>query len=95
LPSTADEAQASARRFRITHPFHPQAGCEFPLVEHRRNWSEDRIYFPRPDGKLTSVPAAWTSVCAPDPFVVASAGRAHFRVGDLLELAAVLEGLKS
>ena len=68
LPSTADEARASARRFRITHPFHPQAGSEFPLVKHRRNWSEDRIYFPRPDGKLTSVPAGWTSVCAPDPF---------------------------
>jgi hypothetical protein len=32
------------------------------------------------------MPASWTDVAAPDPFVVVAAGRAHFRTTDLLAL---------
>ena len=42
--------------------------------------------------RLVSVPAAWTSVCGPDPVVVVSAGRSAFRVQDLMELARLVEG---
>ncbi len=35
----------------------------------------------------------WTDLVAEDPFVVASAGRAYFRVQDLLELSALIESL--
>ena len=41
-------------------------------------------------GSLRRLPASWTSVGALDPFVVVAAGRAHFRVTDLLELAALV-----
>lgn len=39
-------------------------------------------------GRVCSLPAAWTSVVAPDPYVVLSAGRSLFRPQDLVRLAA-------
>ena len=41
------------------------------------------------------MPAAWTSLQTPDPFVVTAAGRAYFRAADLLGVVALLAGLKS
>ena len=41
------------------------------------------------------MPAAWTDVEGPDPFLVVSAGRASFRVEDLLALAALVAGLEA
>ena len=38
------------------------------------------------------MPAGWTNVVAEDAFVVLSAGRADFRVVDLLALVTLLEG---
>ena len=79
--------------FRVTHAFHPLRGREFPLVTLRNNWGEDRVYYHAPDGQLVSIPAAWTDVCAPDPFVLLSAGRSPFCLEDLLELARLLSVL--
>jgi hypothetical protein len=62
-------------------------------VTYRLNWGEERVYFDDDAGRLCSVPAVWTSLSPPDPFVVVSAGRSHFRVVDLLELSRLLEGL--
>ena len=59
----------------------------------RQNWSEDRIYFHDDDGRLTSVPTSWTSLCAADPFVVVSAGRSPFRAQDLRELVELIEAM--
>jgi hypothetical protein len=39
------------------------------------------------------MPAAWTDVEGPDPFLVVSAGRACFRVEDLLALVALVAEL--
>jgi len=71
----------------VTPPFHPLFGSEFELVVRRSNWGEDRVFFHDADGRLISLAARWTSVCVPDPFVVVAAGRASFRVEDLLRLA--------
>jgi hypothetical protein len=79
---------------RITHPFHPQSGRTFRLVTYRRAWGEDRVDYTDDRGELVSVPAAWTSGCAPDPVVVVSAGRSAFRVEDLVDLARLIEELK-
>ena len=68
-------------------------GLEFSLVTVRNNWGEDRVYYHDPDGQLVSIPAAWTDVCAPDPFVHFSAGRSPFCLEDLLELARLLSVL--
>ena len=48
------------------------------------------MYYHDDAGKLRSLPSAWTSVSAVDPFVVLSAGRSPFRVSDLLELSRLM-----
>ena len=78
----------------MVHPFHPLYGQEFELITYRNNWGEDRVFFHDSDGRLRSMPASWTSVAAPDPFVAMAAGRALFRVEDLLALVALLRRLE-
>jgi hypothetical protein len=46
-------------------------------------------------GRLRSVPASWTSVVEPDPFVTLAGGRSLFRVADLLRLTDLLQRLTS
>jgi Family of unknown function (DUF5372) len=78
---------------RVTHPFHPLAGREFPLVEVRQLWGEARVYFRDDRGELAQLPVAWTDAGDPDPFVVLAAGRADFRLADLLELVRLVGGV--
>lgn len=56
-----------------------------------RGTGGDRVYFYDDDGRLESIPVAWTDLAAEDPFVVVSAGRACFRVEDLLRLRALID----
>ncbi len=78
----------------MTHPFHPLFGREYELIERRSpgtgGW---RFYFHDDDGRLESVPVRWTDQAPADPFAVSSAGRAYFRVKDLLRLSALIEDL--
>lgn len=68
-------------------------GCSFELVDFRQAWGEDRVYFYDREGRLKAIPTDWTDFRGPDPFVVISAGRACFRVRDLLSLADLLADL--
>ncbi len=79
---------------RVCHPFHPLFGRELDVVERKRNWAGDRVFFVDEDGRLRSVPAGWTDVDPPDPFVVIAAGRSAFRAADLLALACLLDGIR-
>ena len=63
------------------------------LVTVHRNWGEERVYYHDAAGDLRSLPMAWTSLVPVDPFVGLSAGRAAFRVTDLVELAHLLASL--
>jgi Family of unknown function (DUF5372) len=63
-------------------------------VTFRNNWGEQRVYFHDAEGRLTALPAAWTDVFSPDPFVVISAGRSAFRVNDLLEITRLIACLR-
>jgi hypothetical protein len=63
-------------------------------VTYRNNWGEQRVYFHDAEGRLTALPAAWTDVFSPDPFVVISAGRSAFRSNDLLELTRLIARLR-
>jgi hypothetical protein len=92
-PSTTLDPVDQIERFRVTHPFHPLHGQEFALVDRRSAWAEDRVYFHDETGRLRRIPSAWTSVASPDTFVAISAGRAHFRTADLLELATLITRL--
>ena len=71
-------------------------GEEYELVGFTHTWGEHRVFFRKPgDERVCSLPAGWTDVEDPDPFVVMAAGRSLFRPADLLALADVLEGLSS
>jgi hypothetical protein len=45
------------------------------------------VYFHDDRRRLVALPAAWTDVVEPDPFVVIGGGRCYFRLEDLLALA--------
>jgi hypothetical protein len=63
------------------------------LVTCRCNWGEERVYYQDEDGTLCCLPLAWTNLAPIDLFVQVSAGRAAFRVADLLELSRNLASL--
>lgn len=77
----------------MTHPFHPWCGRSFVLVGVRQNWSEDRVFFLDSEGGQHSLPVGWTDVAPVDVFVALAAGRSPVRVGDLLALAILFDGL--
>jgi hypothetical protein len=79
----------------VTHPFHPRAGREYVVVAVRHTWGENRVFFLDDDGTQRSLPLAWTDASELDPFVVVAAGRSALRVADLLDLAALLDGLRA
>lgn len=81
--------------FEITHPFHPQRGTQWVLVTRKGNWGEDRVMYYDRQGRLRSMRTSWTSLADPDLFSQAAQGRSWFRVDDLLQLAALLENLRS
>jgi hypothetical protein len=82
------------QRFRITHPFHPQVGQEFDLVERRSIRSQDRIFYQDGSGCLRSISASFTSLVAPDPVEALGAGRSRFRVPDLLAVRRLVDGMQ-
>lgn len=71
----------------MTHPFHPLSGLQFEVVAYRRSWGGQPVVDCLDgEGRLDAIPLAWTDAAADDPFVTLSAGRAAFRVEDLLRL---------
>jgi hypothetical protein len=80
---------------RVTHRFHPLFGRKFEFVAHRQNWGEDRVHLHDEDGALFSLPAGWTDAAAVDPFVVIAAGRCPFTLAGLLDLAELVDRLRS
>jgi hypothetical protein len=78
---------------RVTHPFHPLYGRDFEFVAHRQNWGEDRVHLHDENGRLFSLPAGWTDMAAPDPFVVSAAGRCPFTADGLLAVAELADRL--
>ena len=63
------------------------------LVTYRRNWGEERVYYHDAVGTLCYMPVGWTNLAPIDPFERFSAGRAAFRLADLLELSRLLAAL--
>jgi hypothetical protein len=92
--SNAPLTDNQARTIHIIHPFHPLTGSEFELVDYRHNRGEDRVNFLDSAGRLSAIPASWTDLIAPDPFVAVSAGRSLFRLDDLLRLAELVASMQ-
>ena len=76
---------------RITHPIHPLTGQSFELVSRRSHWGEERVTYRATDGTLPSIAVALTDLAPPDSFCRVAAGRAAFRMVDLLALSALLD----
>jgi len=88
-------SSSDSQRFRVTHPFHPLSGQEYELVGFAHTWGEHRVFFREPGRtRVRSLPATWTDVVGPDPFLVLSAGRSSFRPENLLQLALLVRELQ-
>ncbi len=84
-----------AETFSVTHPFHPWHGRSYGVLAQKYRWGDQRVYFQDEQDRLRSLPLAWTSLAAPDPFVARAAGRAFFRPADLLAVALLCQRLDS
>jgi hypothetical protein len=60
----------------------------------RPNWGEERVFYRDRGGHLASLPACWTSVAPEDPVTAVGAGRASFRVEDLIGLTRLVAKLR-
>jgi Family of unknown function (DUF5372) len=69
-------------------------GQQFEILAYRHNWGEYRVTFYQTPDQVRALPAAWTSLAPTDPRVILAAGRADFRVADLLELAHLIERIE-
>lgn len=65
------------------------------MLDVRGPRGHEQVFFEGDKGRVSLIPLEWTSLAAEDPLVVLTAGRAWFRVGELLELARLVENLKA
>ena len=65
------------------------------FIERRLGWRGDLVHYFDGAGGRARIPTEWTDEAPVDPFVVAAAGRCPFRTEDLVELAALVDGLES
>lgn len=64
-------------------------------MAQKNEYGEDRVFYREPDGRMRFLAARWTSLAAPDPFVIAAAGRAYFRLEDLIRVAEQIKELQA
>lgn len=77
----------------VTHPFHPLSGRRLACIGERYNRYGKRLLLQVDEEQICSVPPQWTDLEAPDPELILGAGRALFRLADLLQLAELVERL--
>ena len=93
--STAPDGNDQVQYCTIVHSFHPLYNKKIQIVSLKQGWGEDRVFYRREDGCLTSMPACWTSIYEPHPFNAISEGRSVFRFQELLELVRLIEDFMS
>jgi len=93
--STAPDGHNQVQYCTIVHSFHPLYSKKIQIVSLKQNWGEDRVFYRQEDGRITSIPACWTSIYEPHPFNVISKGRSVFRFQELLELTRLIEDFMS
>jgi hypothetical protein len=65
------------------------------MVARSREYGEERVYYRDQNGRMRFLPVRWTSLAAPDPFILVAAGRAYFRLEDLIRLAEQMRELRA
>ena len=93
--SNAPDGNDQAPCCRVTHCFHPLYDKVIQIVSTKKTWGEDRVFYHQEDGRLTSIPACWTSVYDSEVFNVISDGRSDFRFKELLQLARLVDSILS
>lgn len=63
------------------------------LVTRQLHWGQDRVTYYGQDGKLRSIPAAWTNLGDWDEQLRRTSTSTYFRLPDLLKLAALLQAM--
>jgi Family of unknown function (DUF5372) len=66
-------------------------GQSFELVSRSQHWGEERVIYRAADGTLPSIAVTLTDFAPPDAFCRVAAGRAAFRMIDLLALSTLLD----
>lgn len=61
------------------------------MIERKKVWGDDKVLYINEKGEMCLIPASWTDVAEPDPFVAVSEGRSHFRFDDLQDLSKILK----
>ena len=79
----------------MIHPYHPLCGQTFELAAENREFGQDCVFYRDPDGRMRYLPRRWTNLAAPVPFVIAAAGRAYFRLEDLVRVAELIKELRA
>jgi len=82
------------KKVTVTHPFSPDKGKEFTLVEHKHYWGDDRLILLDSKGKRRRISASWTDYEPPTLFREISNGRAVFSDEKVIELSQLLSALK-
>ena len=82
------------RTFKVTHPFHPLYRQEFELIGYRRSFGGAFVDYRKKGDEIGSIALEWTDAEEADPFKELSAGRAYFRVAELVRLEVLIAGLK-
>jgi hypothetical protein len=80
---------------RVTHPFHPLSGKQFVCVGQRHSRYGSWLLLDVGGDELRAVPPQWTDFAVPDPERVLGQGRSYFRVSDLVQLADLVDRLRS
>lgn len=88
-------AKGEPTHFCVTHPYHPLCGQTFELAAQNKEYGEDRVFYRDGAGRMRYMPRRWTSLAAPDPCVIAAAGRAYFRLEDLIRVAELIKDLRA
>ncbi|HXJ41345.1 MAG TPA: DUF5372 family protein [Bryobacteraceae bacterium] len=78
----------------MIHPFHPLYQQELDEVGRTRQWGDERVWFRTASGDMRTIPLRFTSLAAPDPYLLWGGGKSWHRVAELVELRRLMDGLR-
>jgi hypothetical protein len=70
-------------------------GQQFTILYRQRHHGEDWLFFQNLEKHKDSIPACWTSLKPPNPYIAISDGRSLFCPKDLLELVQLIKDVKA
>jgi hypothetical protein len=78
----------------ITHPLHPFTGRELPLLGQQRKLGRSFVSVLFPDGRPAVLPVDWTNLRPRPPPLKVGGKCPRLHPGSLLELRALIDGLR-